>query len=207
MEIKPADCSWQQAARRERQKDGFSKGQDGMELTKPPQKILVVTVVGVVVFLWILVWLFGPKPEKIQPSSPVDTMLTSLLQSEKQGEKARDKGVEEPAPETWGRDPFALLYWTKEDDGTESQPVRAARSELERTGAKPPYKISTILISGSNRLAVINYHIYSMGEKIGGEKISEITLDHVVLSDGSEERILRIPQSQTKVTVHNSRAQ
>ena len=175
-----------------------------MELTKPPQKILVVTVVGVVVFLWILVWVFGPKPEKIQPSSPVDTMLTSLLKSEKQGEKARDKGVEEPAPETLGRDPFALLHWTEEDDGTESQPVRAARSELERTGAKPPYKLSTILISGSNRLAVINYQVYWEGDKIGGEKISEITLDHVVLSDGSEERKLRIPQSQTKVTVEST---
>jgi hypothetical protein len=178
-----------------------------MDLTKPPQKILVVTVVGVVLFLGILLWLFGPKPEKIQPSAPVDTMLTSLLQSGKQGEKAGDKGVEEPVPERLLRDPFALPYWTEEDDGTESLPVRAARSESERSGAKPPYKLSTLLISGSNRLAVINYHIYSMGEKIGGEKISEITLDHVVLSDGSEERILRIPQSQTKVTVHKSRAQ
>ena len=177
-----------------------------MDLTKPPQKILVVSVVGVVVFLWILVWLFGPKPEKIQPSAPVDTMLTSLLQSGRQGEKAGDKGVEKPVPETLGRDPFALPYWTEEDEGTESQPVRADRSEPERSGAKPQYKLSTILISGSNRLAVINYHIYSKGEKIGGEKISEITLDHVVLSDGSEERILRIPQSQTKVTVHNLRA-
>ena len=79
-----------------------------MDLTKPPQKILVVSVVVVVVFLWILVWLFGPKPEKIQPSAPVDTMLTSLLQSGKQGRKVEDKRVEEPVPDTWGRDPFAL---------------------------------------------------------------------------------------------------
>jgi hypothetical protein len=177
-----------------------------MDLTKPPQKILVVTVVGVVVLLWILVWLFGPKPEKIQPGAPVDTMLTSLLQSGNQGEKEGDKGVEKPVSETWGRDPFAMPYWTEEEDGTESQPVRAARSELERTGDKLQNKLSTILISGSNRLAVIDYRVYSEGDKIGGEKISEITLDRVVLSDGSEERVLRIPQSQTKVTVHNSRA-
>ena len=177
-----------------------------MDLTKPPQKILVVTVVGVVVFLWILVWLFGPKAETIQPSAPIDTMLTSLLQSGKQGKKGRDKGVEEPVPDTWGRDPFAGPYWTEEDDGTESQPVRAARFEPERTGDKSQYKLSTILISGSNRLAVIDYRVYSEGDKIGGEKISEITLDHVVLSDGSEERVLMIPQSQTKLTVHNSRA-
>ena len=177
-----------------------------MDLTKPPQKILVVSVAGVVVFIWILVWLFGPKPEKIQASAPIDKMLTSLLQSGKQGKKEGDKGVEEPVPDTWGRDPFAVPYWTEKDDRTESQPVRAARSEPERTGDKPQYKLSTILISGSNRLAVVDYRVYSEGDKIGGEKISEITLDHVVLSDGSEERVLMIPQSQTKVTVHNSRA-
>jgi predicted transcriptional regulator len=60
------------------------------------------------------------------------------------------------------------------------------------------------LISGSNRLAVINYRVYSEGDKIDGEKISEITLDHVVLSDGSEERVLKIPQSHTKVTVEDT---
>ncbi|MDH3928045.1 MAG: general secretion pathway protein GspB, partial [Deltaproteobacteria bacterium] len=69
---------------------------------------------------------------------------------------------------------------------------------------KSQYKLSTILISGSNRLAVINYRVYLEGDKIGGEKISEITLDHVVLSDGSEERVLRISQSQTKVTVEDT---
>ena len=178
-----------------------------MDLTKPPQKILLVTVVGVVVFLWILVWLFGPKPEKIEPSASVDTMLSSLRQSGKQGEKEGDKGVEEPVLDRLGRDPFALPHWTEGGDGTENQVARAARSEPEPTGDKPQYKLSTILISDSNRLAVINYQVYSKGDKIGSERISEITLDHVVLSDGSEERLLRIPQSQTRVTVHQSRAQ
>ena len=176
-----------------------------MDLTKSPNKIFVLSVVGVVVFLWVLVWLFGPQPEMIQPDIPLDTSLAVLLQGSKKVEEEEAR-VEEPIPDTWGRDPFALPYWTEEDDGTESQPVRDARSEPERTGGKSQYKLSTILISGSNRLAVINYRVYLEGDKIGGEKISEITLDHVVLSDGSEERVLRISQSQTKVTVHNSRA-
>ena len=176
-----------------------------MDLTKSPNKIFVLSVVGVVVFLWVLVWLFGPKPEKIQPGAPVDAMLTSLLQNGKKGKKEEDNSVEKPVPDTWSRDPFALPHWADEDDGTESQPVRVARSEPERTGDKPEYKLSTILISGSNRLAVINYQVYWEGDKIGGEKISEITLDHVVLSDGSEERKLRIPQSQTKVTVESTK--
>ena len=175
-----------------------------MDLTQSPNKIFVLSVVGVVVLLSVLIWLFGPQPEPNKPSAPVDAMLTSLLQGGKQEKKEEDKIVEAPVPETWGRDPFVLPYWPEEEDGTESQPVGAARSGPERIGEKPQYKISTILISGSNRLAVINYQVYLEGDKIGGERISEITLDHVVLSDGSEERMLRIPQSQTKVTVHDA---
>ena len=174
-----------------------------MDLIKSPNKVVVLSVVGVVVFLWVLVWLFGPQPETIQPDIPLDTSLAALLQGSKKVEEEEER-VEEPIPDTWGRDPFALPYWTEEEDGTERQPVRAARSELERTGDKQQYKLSTILISGSNRLAVINYQVYSEGDKIGGEKISEITLNHVVLSDGSEERVLRIPRSQTKVTVEDT---
>ena len=174
-----------------------------MDLIKSPNKIFVLSVVGVVVFLWVLVWLFGPQPETIQPDISLDTSLAALLQGSKKVEE-EEEGVEEPIPDTWGRDPFALPYWTERDDGSESQPVRTARSEPERTGDKQQYKLSTILISGSNRLAVINYRVYSEGDKIDGEKISEITLDHVVLSDGSEERVLKIPQSQTKVTVEDT---
>jgi hypothetical protein len=177
-----------------------------MDLTKPPQKIFVATVVGVVVILWILVWLFGPKPEKIEPSASADTMLTNLRQSGKQGEKKGDEGVKEPVLDRLGRDPFALPYWTEEGDRTESQAAGAARSGPERTAEKPQYELSTILISDTNRLAVIDYRVYSEGDKIGSEKISEITLDHVVLSDGAEERMLRVPQSQTRVKVHHSRA-
>ena len=174
-----------------------------MDLSKSPNKIFILSVVGVVVFLCVLVWLFGPQTETLQPDIPLDTSLAALLKGSKKVEEEEER-VAEPIPDTRGRDPFALPYWAEEDNGTESEPVRVTRSEPERTGDKPEYKLSTILISGSNRLAVINYQVYWEGEKIGGEKISEITLDHVVLSDGSEERKLRIPQSQTKVTVEST---
>ena len=175
-----------------------------MDLTKPPQKILVMIVVGVVVFLWILVWLFGPKPETIQASAPIDTMLTSLLQSGKQGKKEVDEGVEEPVPDTWGRDPFALPGWVEEKEKGETSPVKAVRKKRPRTGDKPQYKLSTILITESSRLAVINDKVYAVGDKIGGEEISKITLDHIVLTDNSQERVLRVPQPQTQVTVEGT---
>jgi len=175
-----------------------------MDLTKPPQKILVMSVAGVVVFIWILVWLFGPKPETTQASAPIDTMLTSLLQSGKQGKKEGDKPVEEPVPDTWGRDPFALPGWVEEQEKGEIPPVKAVQQKGPRTGDKPQYKLSTILITESSRLAVINDKVYAVGDKIGGEEISKITLDHIVLTDNSQERVLRVPQPQTEVTVEDT---
>ena len=175
-----------------------------MDLTKPPQKILVMIVVGVVVFLWILVWLFGPKPEKIQPSAPIDKMLTSLLQVGKQGKKEGDKTKEELVAETWGRNPFGSAAWVEEQEKGKIPPIKAVRKKRPRTGDKPQYKLSTILITESSRLAVINDKVYAVGDKIGGEEISKITLDHIVLTDNSQERVLRVPQPQTQVTVEDS---
>ena len=175
-----------------------------MDLTKPPQKILVVSVAGVVVFLWILVWLFGPKPGAIQQSAPIDTMLTSLLQSGKQGKKDEDKGIQEPVPDTWGRDPFTLPSWVEEQERGKTQPVKAVRKKRPSRGDKPQYKLSTILITESSRLAVINDKVYAVGDRIGGEEISKITLDHIVLTDNSQERVLRVPQPQTEVTVEDT---
>jgi hypothetical protein len=49
-----------------------------MDLTKPPDKILVLSIAGVVVFIWILVWLFGPKPEQVEPEAKLPISLADL---------------------------------------------------------------------------------------------------------------------------------
>jgi hypothetical protein len=131
-------------------------------------------------------------------------MLTSLLQSGKQGKKAGKKEVVVPVPDTWGRDPFALPRWVEEQERGKIQPVKAVRKKPPRLGDKPQYKLSTILITESSRLAVINDKVYAVGDKIGGEEISKITLDHIVLTDNSQERVLRVPQPQTQVTVEDT---
>jgi hypothetical protein len=53
-------------------------------------------------------------------------------------------------------------------------------------------------------LAVIDERVYGEGDQIGGEKISKIALDHVVLTGDFGERVLRVPQPQTKVTVEST---
>ena len=40
--------------------------------------------------------------------------------------------------------------------------------------------------------------------KLASEEISKITLDHIVLTDNSQERVLRVPQPQTEVTVEGT---
>jgi hypothetical protein len=173
-----------------------------MDLTASPNKILVFSVVGLVVVLWMLVWLFGPKPVKIQPTAPVDTLLTSLLQGSKK-EKKEEKKVGEPVTAEWGRDPFGVPDQVE----VAERPTRTAKPTRPRgkPGARKEHlRLSTILITGSNRLAVINDRVYAVGDEIGGEKISKITLDHVVLTDGSEERLLRVPQPETQITVEST---
>ena len=43
-----------------------------------------------------------------------------------------------------------------------------------------------------------------MGDEIGNEKISDITLDHVVLTGDFGERLLNVPQPLTQVTVEST---
>ena len=173
-----------------------------MDLTKPPNKVVVYCVAGLVVILWLGVWLFGPKAEKVQPGAPLDKMLVTLAQSGKQGEKDVEERAEELVPGGWGRDPFYSPYRVVEATATPPEKVSRPKPGSEERG--PQYKLSTILISGSNRLAVINDRVYAVGDEIGKEKIAVITLDHVVLSGVYGERLLEVPRPQTQVTVESS---
>lgn len=168
-----------------------------MDLTKPPEKIFVFSIVGVVLVLWVLIWLLGPKPEVIKPEVQLPISLAGLKSQPVQQE---EKPAEELMDDTWGRDPFAVPYQAVEAEGG-PKPEEAARRKPTVAEGRPQYKLSTILIAGTSRLAVINDRVYTVGDQIGSEKIASITLEHVVLTDGSAERLLKVPQPQTKVTV------
>jgi hypothetical protein len=174
-----------------------------MDFTKPPNKNVVLIVVGVVVVVWLLVWLLGPKPDSIQPSAPLDAMLTTMLQAEKPEKKEQETSMEDSVPEAWGRDPFADSQLAKLDE-REKQPDKATRPQTEALSDRPQYKVSTILVTEANRLAVIDDKVYAVGDQIGGETIVRITLEHVVLTDGSTERMLKVPGPQTQVKVETT---
>ena len=173
-----------------------------MDLTKPPNKIVVYCVAGVALLLWVIIWLFGPKREQVQPGAPLDKMLVTLAQGSKGEKKEVEEKTEELVPGGWGRDPFYSPYQVAEKTATSTEKVSGPKPE--HLGQGPQYKLSTILISGSNRLAVINDRVYAVGDEIGKEKISTITLDHVVLTGAYGERLLEVPQPQTQVTVEST---
>jgi hypothetical protein len=169
-----------------------------MDLTKPPEKILVLSIAGVAVFIWILVWLFGPKPELVEPEAKLPISLADLQPKQVVQEEER---VGKTTPDNWGRDPFSSPYQAEE---TATPTEKVARPQTESGKEGPQYKLSTILITGSNRLAVINDRVYAVGDEIGKEKISDITLDHVVLTGDFGERLLNVPQPETQVTVESA---
>ena len=170
-----------------------------MDLTKPPDKILALSIAGVVVLIWVLVWLFGPKPEAVKTDVKLPMSLVDLQPKQAVQEK---ESVRETVPDNWGRDPFYSPYQVAEE--TSVSPKKAARPRPEGRKGEPEYKLSTILISGTNRLAVIDDRVYGVGDQIGEEKISSITLDHVVLTGVQGERVLEVPRPQTTVTVENT---
>jgi hypothetical protein len=131
-----------------------------MDLTKPPNKIFVYCVVGVVLSLWGIVWLFGPKREEVQPGAPLDKMLVTLAQSGKQEKQEIEEEPEEVVPGGWGRDPFYSPYQAAEETATTPQKVARPKQEGETKG--PQYKLSTVLVSGSKRLAVIGFMPWGM---------------------------------------------
>ena len=154
------------------------------------------------VLLWVIVWLFGPKREQVQPGAPLDKMLVTLAPSGKEEKKKVEEKADKLVPGGWGRDPFYSSY--QEAEETATPPEKFARPKPESSKQGPQYRLSTILVSGSKRLVVINDRIYAVGDEIGREKVAAITLDHVELTGAYGDRLLEIPQPQTKVTVEST---
>lgn len=174
-----------------------------MDFTKPPNKNFVLIVVGVVVIVWLLVWLLGPRPDPVQPSAPLDAMLTTMVGGEKPEKKEQEDKAEDSVPDDWGRDPFVDPYLAKVE-ARETTPEQAAPPQTESQRTRPQYKLSTVLVTDATRLAVIDDRVYAEGDQIGGETIAKITLEQVVLTDGLVERVLKVPGPQTQVNVQGT---
>lgn len=96
------------------------------------------------------------------------------------------------------RDPFALPPGVRPLSKVE--PVREAKEKVSLTEL-PPLVVKAILISDQIRLASIDRHIVTVGDKILEEKVLEIEPDRVVLGKGEKKRTLYLTQSPIRLTV------
>jgi hypothetical protein len=67
-----------------------------------------------------------------------------------------------------------------------------------------PQSVRAILITEHIRLALIDQHIVTVGDKIKDEKILEIKKDQVILRKGDKKRTLLLSQSPLRLTVEEN---
>jgi hypothetical protein len=65
----------------------------------------------------------------------------------------------------------------------------------------PPLTVKAILINRNVRLALVDRHIVTPGDRIGEETILEIKKDRVLLGKGGQKRTLFLPQSPVLLKV------
>ncbi len=96
------------------------------------------------------------------------------------------------------RDPFALPSGVHPLSRVE--PVIEGKEKVSPPEA-PPFVVKAILIGEKIRLASIDRHIVTVGDKILEERVLEIEPDRVVLEKGGKKRTLYLTHSPIRLTV------
>ncbi len=90
----------------------------------------------------------------------------------------------------------------EENVATRSQPVEKKEETPETL---QPLEIKGIIVSQSGKSVIINARVFSEGDYIGEERLTEIKPDSVVLEREGRRRELRLKQSSSPVKVQRSR--
>ncbi len=108
-----------------------------------------------------------------------------------------------------GRDPFLLPSGVRLLSKIDT--ASGTREISSKTGSRPndilssSLKVKAILIGDQVRLALIDHHIVSAGDKIHDEKVLEIKTDRVILGKGDQKRTLLLSQSPIQLTVEEKK--
>lgn len=124
---------------------------------------------------------------------------TSILTQEKADEPL-SQGKDFPedlGSRGWGRNPFLTPEEIVSIREGKVQPRSVLREELphQEELPLPLYKISTILVSDSRKIAIIGNTIVTVGDWVGQEKVLEINPNNVVLGKDGRKRVLNIRES------------
>ncbi|HHT9126384.1 MAG TPA: hypothetical protein ACFYD6_11275 [Candidatus Brocadiia bacterium] len=114
---------------------------------------------------------------------------------QKVSSKASPRNLLLTLPEGWGRNPFLTPAEIKQ--------IQAAKNPFTEKESEPlpQYELTSILISGALKVAVIDGKIVSPGDSIGREIVNEISTDGVVLAMGGNLRMIKLKQGKTEIKV------
>ncbi len=150
------------------------------------QKVeLIVTAIGVIIFIAVVAGNFKKKPDKAQPQGSALSQKTPVPSGEAispaapMSEIAREQELtlqKEREKLDWGRDPFSASKSAKEYQ----------RANLQIKGIS--------LGKNKTALAFINNEIVKKGDTIGEYEITEIQKDKVMLRKGEQSFYLVLPQ-------------
>lgn len=99
-------------------------------------------------------------------------------------------------PEGWGRNPFLTP-----DEIKQIQEAKNSSYEKDSEPARPlpHYVVTSIIISGAKKVAVIDGKIVSPGDTIGREIVKKISTEGVVLATKGNLRTIKLRQGRTEV--------
>jgi hypothetical protein len=105
-----------------------------------------------------------------------------------------------------GRDPFSFPAGVQKG-GVGS---KGEKSGSDKVGAAeaPVFRVTTILISGRNRVAALNGILVREGDDLGGYRVEAIEETHLVLKKGKEKMVIHIDSGDKyffKKTSHDRR--
>ena len=105
-----------------------------------------------------------------------------------------------------GRDPFAFPPGVqKATPGSKTEGTGLEKNGLPRA---PVFRVTTILISGRNKVAVVNGFLVREGYELNGYRVAAIQEKQVVLERGKEKMVLHIDSGDKyffKKTNHDRR--
>jgi len=150
--------------------------------------ILIVLALLAIAISATSAFLGDPKPALSRPGAPVvppslDVVRREYLPVSDSMVPVREQGLRAAVP----RDPFGPVG--------QREIARADNADtLPLLVTEPPWVVSAILISPSDRMAVVNDSLVKAGDRLpGGARVVEVEPNHVVLADAQQVRhILRL---------------
>lgn len=135
------------------------------------------------------------KPQPA-PAEPRQKLAAPTKKIDRNPEKSIEKVKKVYIPEGWGRNPFLTPDEIKQIHASK---IPFPEREPEPVRLLPEYVVTSILISGPQKVAVIDGKIVSPGDYVGKEIVKEISTKGVELAMGSNLRMIKLRQGMTEI--------